>query len=201
MQRFSQNMKRLAILAVLAVSAVHAQSIWVNDGGTLREITGIFINDGGTLRDIQEVWINDGGTLRQVFSSGPTVELGNKIHLTFTDLEGVAISNVRLHSNGNYYESNINGDGTFGAADELWLESGSAGDVWVERSITSGTLTTDDIGGSRVSLASGSFTMGVTTVSSGTKTCSFTLSFYDAASGGNLLDTAAITTTADGTGL
>ena len=88
MQRFSQNMKRLAILAVLAVSAVHAQSIWVNDGGTLREITGIFINDAGTLRDIQEVWVNDAGTLRQVFSSvadfAPTV-LGDSIGVQATD--------------------------------------------------------------------------------------------------------------------
>ncbi len=76
--------KRLAILLALAVSAVQAQSVWINDGGALREITGIFVNDSGTLREIESGWINDGGALRQFYTNiilsagdGGTIQQGD----------------------------------------------------------------------------------------------------------------------------
>ena len=42
--------------------------LFVNDGGTLREIKKVFVNDGGTLRELKKMFVNDAGTLREVFS-------------------------------------------------------------------------------------------------------------------------------------
>ena len=58
--------------------------IFINNGGTLREMRKIFINNGGTLRNIRKVFINDGGTLRLVFDA-----LTSGISLVWTSLNAV----------------------------------------------------------------------------------------------------------------
>ena len=174
-------------------------TVFIGSGGSWKEwLPGTSVGSGGANKAIETMHIGSGGAWKQFFVSGPTVELGNKLHLTFTPLSGVAIANIRVSSDGNYYESNVSG--AYGSADEAWLESGDAGDVWVERTITDGTLDTDDLGTGRTNLGSGDYDLGVTSPSGGTKEASFTLSFYDASSGGNLLDSASITVNANGTG-
>ena len=42
-------------------------AIYVNDSGTLRQISFLAINDSGTLRRINEVYVNDGGSLEGPF--------------------------------------------------------------------------------------------------------------------------------------
>lgn len=44
--------------------------IWINDGGTPRNLNSLYVNDNGTVRDLQKVWVNDNGTVRLVFSKG-----------------------------------------------------------------------------------------------------------------------------------
>ena len=39
-------------------------SMYVNDAGTLREITEAYVNDNGTLRELESIEVNDAGTLR-----------------------------------------------------------------------------------------------------------------------------------------
>jgi len=133
--------------------------------------------------------------LRQFYSS-LVVELANKFHSTQRIIEGVAVANVRVSSDGNYYQSNE--DGFFSIANELWLESGAASAVWVERTIDSGTLDTDDIGAGRVNLGAGNFDIGVSSAFGGVQNATFTLNFYNASSGGTLLDTAQISVSGDG---
>lgn len=198
MKRLRYRVKRFAILAVFAVSAVSAQGIWVNDAGVLREIKEIWVNDAGVLREITEVWVNDGGTLRQVFDV-LVVELGLKLHLTF-NFGATCRAYVRIHSDGEYYESDKNGNFASPDADK-WLESGSSADVWIERTITDGTLDLDEIGNGRVSLATGDRTWGVLATAQNSKSATVTIDFYDAASGGNLLESTSINTLADGSDL
>lgn len=135
------------------------------------------------------------GIFGVVASEDLVVELGTKLHFTFNGGGSSCVCNVRISSDGNYYESNNNGG--YGTADELWLESGSAGDVWLERTITSGTLDTDDVGTGRVNLGSGDYDLGVTAPNGNIDSAEFTLDFYDASSGGTLLDTADINVSAD----
>jgi hypothetical protein len=102
---------------------------------------------------------------------------------------------VKIASDGDYYESNNAGSYVAGAA-QTWLDSGTSSQVWVERTMVSGsdTLTYDDIGGSRVSCSS-DLELGYQNSAADDSTISgtVTLDFYDAASGGTLLDTANIT--------
>ena len=43
-------------------------AIYVNDSGTLRQISFLAINDSGTVRRINEVYVNDGGSLEGPFT-------------------------------------------------------------------------------------------------------------------------------------
>ena len=43
-------------------------AIYVNDNGTLRQISFLAINDDGTIRRVNEVYVNDSGTLEGPFS-------------------------------------------------------------------------------------------------------------------------------------
>ena len=76
-------------------------SVWVNDGGTLREIKEIAVNDGGTLRNITEGWVNDGGTLRQFFGGGSAIDwAGSPVDCQFVD-GGGALGGSLVHSGQN----------------------------------------------------------------------------------------------------
>lgn len=87
--------------------------------------------------------------------------------------------------------------GNYGASFEEYVLVGSATDYYVERTINSGSLDVDDIGGSRVNLGTDREIAVIdTTIDGNPKTANVTLDFYDAATGGNLLDTADITLTA-----
>ena len=41
--------------------------LFVNDSGTVRELTKLFVNDGGTVRELTKVFALDGSTVRQIF--------------------------------------------------------------------------------------------------------------------------------------
>jgi hypothetical protein len=81
---------------------------------------------------------------------------------------------------------------------ENWLISGSSSDVWAEYSVNSSTgdaFTTDDFGGpgNRVSCGvNRDLELLETADGFSVNTRNITISFYDAASGGNLLDTAIV---------
>lgn len=96
---------------------------------------------------------------------------------------------VRIHTNGSVYESDASG--TFGAATDTWLDSGSSSDVWVERTIVNGGLngvSPDGIGAGRVAMTS-SRDIGVFADFPDITEAEVTIRFYNAASGGTLLDT------------
>lgn len=108
---------------------------------------------------------------------------------------GACQANVRVNSNGTLEESNATG-GIYTFYED-WLESGSNTEVWVERIIySSDTLDTDSGSGRRP--CTGINTFGITESTIGNKkTATIDLNFYDASTGGNLLDTQTVTLSAE----
>lgn len=77
--------------------------------------------------------------------------------------------------------------------DNPLVSGGSMSEVWVSRVINTGSLTTDQIGASRVQLGISPRTVECRDLNSSAasvEACNLTVSFWDASSGGNLLDTA-----------
>jgi hypothetical protein len=95
-----------------------------------------------------------------------------------------ATAEIRIDNDGDLYYSDATG--AYGAAEGTWLTQGSTSNVWVERTIVSGTLDTDTIGAGRVSMTTNRF-MGVVRSTVGTKTATVSVEFFDAAAGGNSL--------------
>jgi hypothetical protein len=79
--------------------------------------------------------------------------------------------------------------------DGVWLVTGLNSEVWVERTLDSGTLTTDHIGSGRLSLVASPIS-DVRRSTNGFKTCTLTYEFFDAASMGNSLGSKQIVLTA-----
>jgi hypothetical protein len=109
----------------------------------------------------------------------PVVEF-SAISLLNTRPSGACIAYIKLDADGSVYESD--NTGAYGAATEVWLESGETSEVWVERTITAGTLTQDDIGASRVACTSDLVFGNLS--AAGTETGTDTLDFFNQASGG-----------------
>ena len=104
-------------------------------------------------------------------------------------------AHITYNADGIEYE---NSSGTSPTTDQSrgnWLDSGAASDVWIERTVDVGSLDTD-AGASRLILST-SRTYGI--ASAGIKTATVTFNFYDAASGGSLINTAEIVFDVDGT--
>jgi len=109
-----------------------------------------------------------------------------------------AFAGVQYKSDGNEWSST--GGGTFSVGRGQWLDIGSASAVWVERTVNSGSLNWQDPGTGRKVLST-TRTYGVTdtSVGGGPVTANVTFDFYDAASGGNLLDSVTLDLTAEKT--
>lgn len=113
---------------------------------------------------------------------------------TIASLESLptnAISQVKVDADGDLYERF---SGSF-ASYETWLDSGNNTQVWVERTIISGTLVVD-AGTGRLACTTDRI-FGISRVTVGTDTTVIDLDFYDASSGGSLLDTQRVTLTAE----
>ncbi len=81
-----------------------------------------------------------------------------------------------------------------------WLDSGSSSDVWIERTVNSGSLNDTDPGSGRLQLNT-TRNYGNSRPNPGTATVNITFDFYDAASGGSLLDTVTLDINATRTNL
>lgn len=65
--------------------------IYINDNGTVRELSELHVNDNGTVREITEGFINDNGTIRHIWSKAPYA-VGTNI-FTYSWANGDDISN------------------------------------------------------------------------------------------------------------
>lgn len=105
--------------------------------------------------------------------------------LTNVNFISACYTQVKIDNDGDLYKStNVGG---YGSSYETWLDAGLNSQVWVQRVIVAGTLNAD-AGSGRLSCVSDRI-FGIIRVTGGTKSTTINLNFYDAASGGNLLDT------------
>ena len=111
-------------------------------------------------------------------------------------IKATCTQNFILRTVGNYEASN--NVGAYPSVDGTWLIAGPANAVWVELAVTSGdTLVTDDTGGARVSMDTNREFGYTKAAPNGVLSGVIKVDFYDAVSGGSLLDTADITLTAE----
>ena len=136
--------------------------------------------------------------LRLMWSFGAeeaTVSPSELISENFTVRPTDCYAGVQYNSSGTEWGSNSGGGFTVGRGP--WLESGAAGDYWVERTVNSGTLDDQDAGTGRLQLnTTRSFSI-VRTANRGVDTANVTFDFYDAASGGSLLASVTLTFNAE----
>jgi len=110
---------------------------------------------------------------------------------------GDCYAGVQYNSTGLEYESPPGGGTGFSISRGYWLDGGSNSEVWIERIINSGSLYSDSGSGRLALTSSRAFQVRDTSTSGGPVTCNLTINAYDAASGGNLLDSVTFTLSAN----
>lgn len=105
---------------------------------------------------------------------------------------GTCFATIRFGSDGDEYENGTDSSATANSLRGTYLLSGLNSEVWIERTVTLGTLDTDP-GAGRQQMTS-DFTCGIETTT--TKFTAVTFTAWDAASGGNQLDSESVTLSA-----
>lgn len=106
-----------------------------------------------------------------------------------------AYAGVQFNSSGEEFRNANGGSTSFTSSRGNWLAAGAAADVWVQRVVNSGSLNWTDSGSTRLQLST-TRQFGISQSSTGVNTANVTFNFYDAASGGSLLDSVTIDLTA-----
>jgi len=105
---------------------------------------------------------------------------------------GTCYSGLQINTSGIEYKNASESDTTFNVSRGDWLDLGSSDDVWVERTINTGGLNWLDAGAGRLNLGT-TREYGVSEgASSGSQPANVTFDYYDAVSGGNLLDSVTV---------
>ena len=125
-------------------------------------------------------------------SEGPTVSVTSTL-VSRQKATVAAYANIEFNADGTENVNALAGTDTFSLNVGTWLTSGNASDVWVERTVNSGTLDAHDPGTGRKNLGTTQqYGIVDTTLNNGADTAGVTFNFYDAASGGNLLESATV---------
>lgn len=153
--------------------------------GSWQEVVAIHVKDGGVWNEANVVSVKDAAAWQEAHASGPRVSpSGNGVtNSVFSDQ--TCYANMEYRSTGVEYENTLATSSAATVSRGNWLDGGASNEVWVQRVITSGTLSTD-AGSGRLQLSS-TRKFGITQSGQGTKTCTLTYNFYDAASGGSLI--------------
>ena len=154
-------------------------------GGVFREITDLQVRDAaGTLREIQEGWVRDAaGTLRQ-FYRRLLVEVAPLKIISKSVPIGLCYAGVQVDADGDLYEV---GDALAQLTQyETWLDAGLNSQVWVLASPVSGIWSGDTLSTRLACTSDRKWT--INNGGSGSASGELDLQFYDAATGGNLLD-------------
>lgn len=125
--------------------------------------------------------------------TGPAVDMSVITDLSNFRGTGTCFADVKCDADGDWYESN--NAGTFGASEGSWLDNGLNSEVWVERTVDLGTLSTD-WGAGRL-ICSSDRILGVQQASTGVNEATVTIEFFDADVDGNSLGSKQIVLTAD----
>lgn len=105
---------------------------------------------------------------------------------------------VQFRNDGTEWATAGDGGSEFTSSRGNWLDVGAPSQIWVERTINSGSLNSSDPGAGRLQLSTNR-SYRVVEAGFGTTTCNVTFDFYNAASGGRLLATVTFSLTAEST--
>ncbi len=126
------------------------------------------------------------GSLLTITESADQVQ-ANTSGITSAGVSGTVYAGVEFNTSGAELRNDGPSSTSFTTSRGSWLNSGSASAVWIERILNSGTLDWEDPGAGRFQL-NASRKYGVSRATNGLKVANVTFNFYDASSGGNLLD-------------
>lgn len=101
---------------------------------------------------------------------------------------GTCWANLQYSSAGTEAANSTSGADNFSLSRGNWLDSGAAADVWLERTINSGTLWTDPGGGRLIMSTTRTFKVRDANSGFPLGTANIDVEMWDAASGGSLLD-------------
>jgi hypothetical protein len=171
-----------------------------NVAGVWKTPDDIGMNVAGVWKTPDKVSINVAGVWKDVWPTGPTVSASANGDGNFR-FGAICYAGAQFTNGGIEYEyTNTGGTTSTGVGgDGTWLDAGAAADVWVNFVRTGGTKTVfDTLGSARYNLGT---TRGYRIQTSGTddiQNITGYFQFYDAASGGNLLQqTSSATWTAE----
>lgn len=165
----------------------------VKTGGSWQALDKVHAKVSGTWQAVQKGYVRVSGVWQEFYSALSVVVSATKSVNAFAIHPSTATATVTVHSDGDM-KTQINGGGA--TSYETWLQAGTNSEVWVIATIVSGTLSSGTTGSRLQCNASRSWTKTKTS-GFGTDTCVIDLDFYDAASGGNLLDSTRITLNAE----
>jgi len=127
--------------------------------------------------------------------SALTVTITGSSQGSFALAPADAYCSINIDANGKWYKGSGSGYANGALALGTWLTAGANTAVWVQMVLTSGTLSSTS-GTGRLATST-TRKWGVAMTGTGVKTAGFTLNFYNAATGGTLLASAAFTVDAE----
>jgi len=154
-----------------------------------RTITAPEVKYSGSWRAVKTIEAKIGGAWQEVFSSGPTVSAAadGDSNIRFNN---TCYAGIQFVSSGDEREyTSTGGTSSVGS----WLDSGSGSEVWVERVVTAGSWNSIDPGAGRHQLST-TRSFRVIRSSAGVQSVTGYFKFWDAASGGSLLQQTASAT-------
>lgn len=170
----------------------------VKVSGAWKELARPFVKVAGAWKGVDAAYVKVGGAWKSFFENltvaADTTSV-SKLRATGS-LDVYAL--LAYNADGYEYNNTPFSSGTANNQLSTWLEAGSSSDVWVERTINSGTLDFD-AGAGRLNLGTTRL-FGVQQLDgdgSGVALANVTFNFYDAASGGNLLDSITVSFSAE----
>lgn len=159
----------------------------VKDAAAWKELQELHVKDAGTWKQVQEGWVKDAGTWKQYFANLAVSASGTSITKFIFSLGSTVYAVLEINSNGLEYSNATATSTVANSSRGNWLDGGLNSEVWVQRVIGSGSLNYSDPGSGRLQLNT-TRRFGVQRSAQGTTTAGVTFNYYDAASGGNLLD-------------
>jgi hypothetical protein len=181
-------------LSIVSTSKTNTLNVDINDiggAGLWKRINGFqdpTWNDGSTVNASFNIAKLDGIVLIRNIVDTSIITAASTLRAV-----GTATSNVKCDSDGDWYESSNTGG--YSTSEGEWLKSGVNSDVWVQRTINLGTLTTDPGAGRWICSTDREY--GVERATQGSKSCTLTFEFFNAASGGRSLGSKQIVISAE----
>jgi len=166
----------------------------INVGGVWKVPTSIKINVGGVWKEVSQLSCNVAGTWKDMLSAYSASPVGGTISRTRSIN---TYARVRFGSDGIEYWTPSGGGPGYTLNKGAWMDTGANTNYWVERTINSGTLSTD-AGAGRLAMTSNRDFGCIDTTDNGSPvTANVTFDFWDAATGGVKVGSATYTFTAD----